>query len=118
MPDAPKTPRSREATRAAWADVLRRFNESGRSVLDFCRAEAIAPQSFYYWKRKLSSPVDAAHAATPATGMPDFLPVRIAPAAPVELALPGGATLRLSPGCDLAFVLSLVQALAGGGAPC
>ncbi len=114
MPEGPKTPRSRQATRAAWAEVLRRFDESGQSVLDFCRAEAIAPQSFYYWKRKLSSPVDAPGTAAE---IPDFLPVRLSAAAPVELALPGGATLRLSPGCDLSFVRSLVQALAGGG-PC
>ena len=105
--------RSRESTRAAWAERLTRFGASGRSVLDFCRSEAIAPQCFYYWKRKLAGPD-----ATPPAAIPDFLPVRISPAAPVELVLPGGATLRLSPGCDLAFVRSLVLALAGGGAPC
>ena len=111
MSDTLSTPRrSREATRLAWAERLQRFNESGLSALDFCRAEGFAPQSFYYWKRKLADP-----AASPP--VPDFLPVRLAPAAPVELILPGGATLRLAPGCDLAFVRSLVQALAGG-APC
>lgn len=102
--------RSRESTRAAWAERLTRFDASGQSVLDFCRAEAVSGQSFYYWRRKLADT-----AATPAA-VPDFLPVRISPAAaPVELVLPGGATLRLSPGCDLAFVRSLVEALAGGG---
>jgi hypothetical protein len=116
MPEAPKTPRSRQDTRAAWAEVLRRFHESGRSVLDFCRSEAIAPQSFYYWKRKFDRPAGASDDAPAA--LPDFLPVRLGPAAPVELSLPGGATLRLSPGCDLAFVRSLVQALVGGGGPC
>jgi hypothetical protein len=42
--------------------------------------------------------------------------VRLASAPTVEIVLPGGATLRLSPGCDLAFVRSLIDALAG--APC
>jgi hypothetical protein len=108
MSDAPATPpRSREATRLAWAERLTRFESSGQSVLDFCRAEAVSGQSFYYWRRKLADP-----AATPPA--PDFLPVRLAPAAPVEIILPGGATLRLAPGCDPAFVRSLVEALAGG----
>lgn len=111
IPDLPAPPRSREATRQSWAERLTRFAQSGLSVLDFCRQEAIAPQCFYYWKRKLADPV-----AAPAA--PEFLPVRLAPAAsPVELVLPGGATLRLSPGCDLAFVRALVLALAGS-APC
>ena len=53
--------------------------------------------------------------ATPGAA-PCFLPIRVAPPAPVELVLPNGATLRLSPGCDLAFVRALIDALAG--APC
>ena len=108
-PDAAALPRTREANRQEWAERLSRFDSSGLSVLDFCRAEAIVPQSFYYWKRKLADPA----AAPPA---PDFLPVRLASAPTVEIVLPGGATLRLSPGCDLAFVRSLIDALAG--APC
>jgi transposase-like protein len=113
IPDVPATPRrTREATRQSWAGRLARFGDSGLSVLDFCRQEGIAPQCFYYWRRKLADPAVAAADA------PEFLPVRLAPAAsPVELVLPGGATLRLSPGCDLAFVRALVLALAGSE-PC
>ena len=40
----------------------------------------------------------------------------IAPSAPVEVILPNGAVIRIAPGCDLAFVRSLIDALAG--APC
>lgn len=113
MSDTLSTPRrSREVTRRAWAERLARFDASGLSVLDFCRAEAASAQSFYYWKRTLATPADA-----PASAAPDFLPVRLASTPTVELVLPGGATLRLSPGCDLAFVRSLVEALAGGD-PC
>jgi transposase len=113
IPEIPEQPRKpREANRQEWAQRLARFDSSGLSVLDFCRAEAIAAQSFYYWKRKLAAPADA-----PARAVPDFLPVRLVSASPtVEIVLPGGATLRLSPGCDLAFVRSLIDALAG--APC
>ncbi len=107
--DQPRKPR--EANRQEWIERLTRFDSSGMTVLDFCRAEAIASQSFYYWKRKLAAPADA-----PACAVPDFLPVRLASAPTVEIVLPNGATLRLSPGCDLAFVRSLIDALAG--APC
>jgi transposase len=103
--------RSRQTTRRLWAERLARFPDSGLSVTAFCAAEGVLPNSFYYWKRQL------ADAAAVGPGAPPlFLPVRVTPAAPVELALPSGAVLRLAPGCDLAFVRSLLDALAG--APC
>ena len=63
----------------------------------------------------------AAEAAAPADAagdqQPPLLPVRLQPPAPaVELVLASGAVLRLPPGCDLAWVRSLVAAL--GGASC
>jgi hypothetical protein len=43
--------------------------------------------------------------------------VRLAPPDPaVELVLPGGTIVRLSPGCELSWVRALVAAL--GGASC
>ena len=54
MSDIPEIPeqsrKPREANRQEWAERLARFDSSGMTVLDFCRAEAIVPQSFYYWK--------------------------------------------------------------------
>lgn len=109
----PQKPRkSREANRLEWAERLSRYDQSGLTVLDFCRQEGIASQSFYHWRRKLA-PGDGA----PASAAPEFLPIRLAPSAPIEIVLPNGAALRLTPGCDLAFVRSLVLALAGSG-PC
>ena len=93
-----------------WQSRFKQFENSKLTIERFCASLDCCLATFYYWKRKLADP-----AATP---IPDFVPVRISSAAaPVELVLPGGATLRLSPGCDLAFVRSLVEALAGGG-PC
>src|SRR4051812_9174248 len=98
MSDTPEIPeqsrKPREANRQEWAQRLARFDSSGMTVLDFCRAEGIASQSFYYWKRKLADPATA-----PSAAIPDFLPVRLASAPNVELVLPSGTTLRLSPGC-------------------
>ncbi len=110
--EIPQKPRkSREANRQEWEQRLVRFDQSGLAVQDFCRAENVAPQSFYPWKRRFAA------SAEPASDPPEFLPIRLAPSAPVEIVLPNGAMLRLSPGCDLAFVRSLVEALSGGG-PC
>jgi hypothetical protein len=109
---APASPCSRQATRQLWADRLARFPGSGLSVAAFCALEGVLPNSFYYWKRQLAADTPPQGPDTP----PRFLPVRLASAPAVELALPGGAILRLAPGCDLAFVRALIDALTGG--PC
>ena len=101
--------RSRSQTRQLWVERLRRFADSGVTVVAFCHNEGISSHAFYYWKSKLQ-PHD--HDAD----QPRLLPVRLKDAAPVELALPNGCVLRLAPGCDLGFVRSLVGAL--GGEPC
>jgi hypothetical protein len=104
-------PRSRAAVRLAWIDRLQRFDAAGLTVLDFCRAEGVSTQAFYYWRHKLADP------PTDTADTPRLLPVRlVADHAPVELVLPSGAILRLSPGCDLAFVRAVLDAL--GGPPC
>jgi hypothetical protein len=113
-PPAPgRSPRSRAFTREVWAERLARFPGSGLTAAEFCALEAVSLPSFYAWKRRL-----AAEAADSAVDrQPPLLPVRLpAPAPAVELVLTGGAVLRLPPGCDVAWVRSLVAAL--GGAPC
>lgn len=110
MSDLVQPPRSRQATRQLWVDRLARFPGSGLSVAAFCASEGVSVNSFFYWKRQLAAPP-----RTPAA-KPCFLPVRVTPAAPVEVALPNGAVSRLAPGCDLAFVRSLIDSLAGD--PC
>jgi hypothetical protein len=100
-------PRSRPATRQLWAERLARFPDSGLSVAAFCSAEGVSTNSFFYWKRRLRT------AAAPAR----LLPVRVPTSpTPVEVVLPGGAVLRLAPGCDLDLLRGVIATLAGG--PC
>src|SRR5438046_10606239 len=99
-------PRPRAAARDAWAERLARFARSGLSPAPFCASEGVSLPSFYAWKRRLSSEaLDPATASTSdAAHGPRLLAVRLPlPTATVELMLPGGAVLRLGPGCDLAF---------------
>jgi hypothetical protein len=116
---ATRRPRSRAATRAVWVERLARFPASGQSPAAFCAAEGVSLPSFYSWKRRLTAPPGGdpvAHARGAQTG-PRLLPVRLAcQAAAVELVLPQGVVVRIGPGCDLAWVRSLVEAL--GGTPC
>jgi transposase len=111
--------RSRAAVRAAWVDRLQRFPDSGLSPAQFCAAEGVSLPSFYSWKRRLAAE-SAGPAPQPARADdagPRLLAVRLSPpAAAVEVVLPSGAVLRLPPGCDLAFVRALLQAL--GELPC
>ena len=36
-----------------WEEVVRRWQEDGRSVRDFCQAEGLRESAFYFWRRKL-----------------------------------------------------------------
>jgi hypothetical protein len=102
-------PRSRAAIRQGWIDRLDRFTASDLSVVAFCRSEGVSCHAFYYWKHKL-----AAQAKASPDAPPRLLPVRLlALPSPVEVVLPHGPVLRIGPGCDVAFVRSLVEALGG-----
>src|SRR5262245_920834 len=102
-----------------WRQRLQRFERSGLSAVAFCDQEGVSVPSFYAWRRRLSQhTVDhLPHKDPPTTDTARLVPVRLLPAAiPVELVLSGGTVLRLTPGCDLGFVRSLVETL--GERPC
>jgi hypothetical protein len=103
---------SRDATRQAWRARLDRFAASALTVAAFCHREHVSVPAFYYWKRQLGDDRQAS-----AADAPRLLPVRLtAGPPPAELLLPGGAVLRLTPGCDLDFIRSLLATL--GAIPC
>jgi transposase len=102
-----------------WRQRLLRFERSGLSAVAFCAKEGVSTATFYAWRQRLRHlPADqAAEVAGPADEAIRLVPVRLLPAAaPVEVVLPGGLVLRLTPGCDLDFVRLLVGAL--GVRPC
>ena len=111
------SPRCRGVARQLWVERLARFSASGLRPAEFCAAEGVSLPSFYSWKRRLAAPQPAATEQNSGSDLgPRLLPVHLPTPALVELVLPGGAVLRLVPGCDLAFVRSLLDAL--GGASC
>lgn len=40
-------------TAALFQDLLKRQQESGLTVRDFCANEGIIPSTFYYWLKKI-----------------------------------------------------------------
>ena len=111
--------RSRAFTREVWQDRLARFPLSGLTPAQFCAIEAVSLPSFYSWKRRLAADANASDTSLDhnADLGPRLLPVRLpCPSANLELVLTTGLVLRIPPGCDTAWVRSLVAAL--GGSSC
>src|SRR5262245_54121959 len=116
MPSTSPRPgrRSDPTTHRRWQQRLDRFRTSGLTVADFCEREGISTASFYAWRRRFE-----AGSAPAAADAPRLVPVRLVtrPAsAPVELLLPSGVVLRLSPDTDLAWLRQLLPVL--GVEPC
>jgi len=48
-----EVPEAAAARRKAWQERLRRFERSGKSVAEFCKAESVSTWSLYDWRRRL-----------------------------------------------------------------
>jgi hypothetical protein len=115
MPPTPRPGRQADpATRQRWQQRRERFSRSGLTVPAFCDREGISAASFYAWRRRLGrEPVP------PVADNPRLVPVRVVTpplSAPLEVLLPSGVVLRLSPNCDVAWLRQLLPLL--GVAPC
>ena len=91
--------RCRAGAHAAWTDRLARFPLSGLTPAQFCAQEGVSLPSFYAWRRRLAPQAASTPPQPDGDPGPRLLPVRLPTgSAAVELALPNGAVLRLSPG--------------------
>jgi hypothetical protein len=93
-----------------WRQVLTRFDASGLSVAAFCRENAIAGSSFFYWRRRL--------ATRPAA--PDFVEAKVVAgpagalaAEVIEIRLRGGRRIRVRRGFDSVLLAEVVAVLEG-----
>lgn len=107
-------------TQSKFQKLYRRQQESGLTVKDFCSNEAIAPATFYYWKKKFKKNNN---------GHPDFIPLVVdssptfsgqsianqasipqigEPDALLELVYLNGTRLRIKKDLDLAQLRSLI----------
>lgn len=100
-------------TKSKFQDLHRRQQESGLTIKEFCFNEAIAPATFYYWKKKLNKN---------SKDNPDFIPLVVKPSPPfpdqnhasppsdalLELIYPNGTRLRIKKDLDLNQLRSLI----------
>lgn len=109
-----------------WRTLLTKWTHSGLTVRDFCRRHHLPETAFYFWRRTLAdrdrqttrptTPAKTARASAPTqrprpTPRPTFVPVRVVPDRPLELVLRTGHILRIPPGSDSSYLVTLVAAL-------
>jgi len=89
--------------------VLEARERSGLSVCRFAAREGLSAERLYRWQRRLGK--DKTASAAP----PRFTEVRLAvpPAAAIEVALPGGFTVRFSGASRLDDAVAVLGRLAG-----
>jgi transposase len=105
----PVPTRSRADARHAWSERLARFATAGLRPAAFCTAEGVSLASFYLWKRRLAQPTAELSDADVA---PRLLPVRLGAAPPpLELVLPTGVVVRVSPDADPIQLTALLRLL-------
>jgi transposase len=113
-----------------WRATIRRHQESGLSVRDFCEREGLKDGNFLRWRRELDRrdrektpdhPKMAIKEPTEPRGSPVLLPVQVVdadrlpsrPAPPIEIVLDGGPMVRVPTGFDprtLVDILAVLEA--------
>lgn len=58
-----KTDTRRHLSAQAWREVFRRFDDSGDSVVGFCKREGLNTSSFHRWRRRLVTTTAAARSS-------------------------------------------------------
>ena len=94
-----------------WRSRLQRFQASGLSVTRFCQQEQVSAPAFYHWRKRLGAAAAAREAP------PTFVPVRVTPAAVVEIHLPNGTRVCVPPGHPDSLRLALETAGRLSGRP-
>ncbi len=99
-----------------WQEVIKRQEESGESVMTFCRRQAISESAFYRWRSELKQR-GAPHPVGEQTNkVARFLPVRVAEdnksdASGLELHLGTTCVIHLKPGFDRQTLMDVLAVL-------
>jgi hypothetical protein len=109
------TPRELE-----WRDTLRRYRESGLTVVAFCKRERFALSLFYYWKREIARR-DLGLPKASSNGKPRpprdsrFVPLKVCRVeiqqAPLELVLADNRRVRIGGDFDAGVLKKLLAVL-------
>jgi transposase-like protein len=88
-----------------WAELIRQQGQGKLSVSAFCREHGVRDQSFYYWRKRLSSSEPVRFALVESD-----MPVT-KEKTPIELVLASGDRLRIAPGTDAATLRIVLNVL-------
>ena len=118
--------RSRSESESRWRRLLREQQQSGQTIVGFCRDRKLTASAFHFWKRELrdrqgepeldvgrSQPAVNQRACDAST--PTFVPVSVSHplTSPITLEL-NGATLRIEAGVDGELLRTVLDALRTG----
>ena len=92
---------------ALWRRRIEEQGVSGRSIREFCSEAGISKVGFYYWKRKLLSPVQRRFITLSRSSSPRS----------PRIHLPNGVQIDLGSGLDTQVVQEMIQKLCGVGHP-
>ena len=104
-----------------WRRIVDDWRRSGLSARQYAQGRGISAQTLYFWSSRLGKQHSESAIAT--TPPPKFLPVALVETAPaatredssaLEVVLPGGEVIRVSPGADMHHLGRVVAALRGG----
>lgn len=111
--------RSGQDRAGVWGERLRRYEQAGQTVAEFCRREGVSVPSFYQWRKRLaSSPGRQSKWATRRrTQEPVFQQVMLTSAAVVAVDLPSGVRMEL-PAQEVQLVRAVVAELLAAEAGC
>jgi hypothetical protein len=100
-----------------WRKMLGRWQRSGGSVRGFCAEQGLSEPAFYSWRRTLAARDQEAASRQPrprrprGRGASAFVPVRVLPAAALEVVFPDGRVVRVPAGFDAATLRQLLGVL-------
>jgi transposase-like protein len=108
-----------------WRRILANWQRSGQTVRVFCAQHGLLEQSLYAWRRIIAQRDQEAgqlhqrqgNSTAEAAKPPRFVPVHVTPLAVtdvssrLEIVLPGGRTVRVAVGFDLATLRQLLALL-------
>jgi len=105
---------------AKWRGILRAQGQSGQRIHEFCRVHRLGESTFYFWRRKLALREDtsALFRRPPLADPASFVPVNVAgavsagPRGRMEVLLPGGLRVRITPPVDGAALSEVLAILA------
>lgn len=100
----------RQERKQFWRNLIARQQRSGQSIAAFCRTHGVSQPSFFAWRKRLR--LQRGQPTSPFVPVEIDLTSPLAHAAPIEIVLSCGTSVRVRPDCDrqtLETVLAVLE---------